>query len=168
MAGFALSPHSVTNLSGVNVALVAVIQQAALGAEQAFGVSEGLRSADQQLIDWLKGRSKLNGIPIGETQNGHKGTGVGKHQLGLAVDVYPIVNGQADFNNWKYFYPVIDSIRVAAIALGTIVRWGGVWDRHLNDLQAGPTGLEKERDSYIVRHPGKDFLDGPHIELVNA
>ena len=57
-------------------------------------------------------------------------------------------------------------MRAAAVQKGVRIRWGGVWDRCLNDLPADPAGLEEAVKAYCARHPGPDFIDGPHFELM--
>jgi peptidoglycan L-alanyl-D-glutamate endopeptidase CwlK len=48
---------------------------------------------------------------------------------------------------------------------GVSLTWGGVWDRRLNDLPADADGIEAAVKAYCARHPGPDFIDGPHYEL---
>lgn len=171
----ALSPASIARLIGVHPALVRVVQRAMMIGSVDFQVSEGLRSAADQLAAFNRGTSKLNGIPAGHVLNGVTGTGIGNHQvqadgLGHAVDLVPYVNGSilwvlpAD-QQWQHIYPLAACVREAAVAEMVRLRWGGVWDTCLNDLPVGADGIAAALESYKVRHAGSDFLDGPHFEL---
>ena len=65
------------------------------------------------------------------------------------------------------FYDIAAAMRGAALIRGVVLTWGGVWDRRLNYLPATAAGLKAAVEAYKVRHPGVDFLDGPHFELVS-
>ena len=163
---FTLSGHSQSLLSAVSPDLRRVVIHAIQVTALDFAVSEGWRSSQDQMKDWLKGRSRFNGIPVGQTQGGIAGTGLGNHQSGRAVDLVPLVNGLPDYSDWSNFYPLADAMRTAALAESVTIRWGGVWDRLLNNLPAGPVPLELARNDYAKRHGGHALLDGPHFELV--
>jgi peptidoglycan L-alanyl-D-glutamate endopeptidase CwlK len=162
-----LSSTSLLHLTNLHPSLVAVVQSAASTTTQQFGVLEGLRTTADQLAAYRRHASKLNGYPIGsKASDGSPGTGIGKHQIqpdgfGHAVDLVPLINGQYRWE-WPAIYLIAESVRAAARELSTPIRWGGVWDRRLNDL---PDPLSAAVHSYTVRHNGPDFLDGPHYEL---
>lgn len=161
-----LSTHSLSQLDGVNPILKDIVLLTSATAWcPPFCVAQGRRSAEEQLKDWLKGVSKLNGIPVGVVRNGYKGTGVGKHMLGLAVDLVPLVGGVPSWD-WAQYYPLIDAVRGCAVAKQKVLRWGGVWDKHLNDLAPGGQGLLVEHQNYLLRMHGKTLCDGPHLELL--
>lgn len=162
------------HLVGVHPRLVSVAQHAIQISTQDFCVAEGVRSAADQLRDWMRRTSKLNGIPVGQIVNGVHGTGVGNHQVkadgfGHAVDLVPIVDGALlwtlpEAQQWQHIYPVAEAMRLAAISFNIRIRWGGVWDRCLNDLN-GTGPLAAEVQAYEARHVGADFIDGVHFEL---
>lgn len=176
---FAFSAQSAANLVGVHPNLVKVCRRALEITAQDFGITCGVRSNEDQLKAWLRHASKLNGIPVGQTRNGVHGTGRGNHQvngkdgLGHAVDAVPFVGGiilwsmnYTDAQQWERIYPVMDAMRMAAIELKIRVRSGAVWDRTLNDMtHGGVAAMVREVAEYSARHPGPDFLDGPHVEL---
>ena len=59
-------------------------------------------------------------------------------------------------------------MREAAILVGVRLVWGGVWDRVLNDLPAGPAAMKAAVEAYKARRKaagGSAFLDGPHFEV---
>ncbi len=43
--------------------------------------------------------------------------------------------------------------------------WGAVRDRRMSQYGGSPTALKTEVEAYKVRHPGPDFIDGPHYQL---
>lgn len=177
-------PHfgatSLANMAGMHPDLIRVNNRAIIITAQDFGVTCGIRSDAAQLDAWLHHFSKLNGIPVGQTVKGIKGTGRGNHQIdahdhtGHATDNTPFINGVILWSavppeqQWKYIYPVASAMRDAAIIEAVKLRWGGVWDRTLNDLPAGAAAMQAEVAAYTVRHKGPDFIDGPHFELLAA
>lgn len=162
-SGFILSTHSQSNLVGVDRRLIAVVEGAAEATPIPFIVAEGVRSASQQLKDWLSGHSRFNGIPKGKTQDGIAGTGMSKHQLGLAVDLVPLAAGQPSWD-WTQYYILMDAVRKVGDQLGTRLRWGGAWNEPLNTLPAGPAGLNLGHLRYRKLEP-QGLCDGPHVEL---
>src|SRR3546814_9111613 len=87
-----------------------------------------------------------------------------KHLDGLAVDLVPWV-GKPVWE-WDRIYPIAFAMDQAATALGLAskIRWGGAWDRVLSDFGGSIDSYRDECEAYAKRHPGKDFLDGPHFE----
>ena len=67
---------------------------------------------------------------------------------------------------WPLIYPIAVAMRAAANKLNVAIRWGGIWDKRLNDLPGDIESIKREVAAYCVRHPGPDFLDGPHYELM--
>lgn len=146
VSGFKLSSRSILNLNGVDADLQRVVKRALELSTVDFMVIEGVRSVARQKELVRTGASK--------TMNS-------RHITGDAVDLVPVIDGQVRWD-WPAFYPIAEAMRAAAQELGVKVRWGGVWDKALNDIKASPA--DEVRD-YCVRHVGKDFIDGPHYEL---
>lgn len=157
---FALGARSLENLVRVHPALIAVAKAAIELTPQDFSIDEGVRSLieeEQHVAD-----------DTSRTLNS-------KHLLqpdgfGHAVDAVPFVGGKSLWAlpasmHWTFIYPVAAAFQLAAVSLNTRIRWGGCWDRVLNDLPAGPEGLRTAVGSYCARHEGPDFLDGPHFEI---
>ena len=149
---FVLGPTSRSRLSGVGPNLVKVVQGAIQITSQDFSVFEGLRTAETQAEYLKRGvtrtlKSKHLRQPDG---------------FGHAVDLVPFIDGRVRWE-WGAIWPIAEAMRRAAIDLGVSIRWGGVWDRTLNELSPD---LKTEVDAYCKRHPGPDFLDGPHYELI--
>jgi len=151
---FALGAKSLTNLAHVHPGLVAVVERAIAITTQDFTVQEGLRTSARQRLLVASGASKTLNSKHLEQPDGS----------GHAVDLVPWIDGTARWE-WVPIYHIAAAIREAAIALDVPLRWGGVWDRRLNDLPAGAEALKAAVQAYSARHPGPDFLDGPHFEL---
>jgi hypothetical protein len=60
-----------------------------------YSVQQGLRTIAQQNALWQEGRNSAGQI-VGDTVTNAKG-GQSPHNYGLAIDVYPIVNGKLDW-----------------------------------------------------------------------
>lgn len=148
---FSLGEKSLTNLGGVHPQLVAVVKEAIELSKADFTVYEGLRSLAHQAELVAAGASK---------------TMSSKHLVqidgfGHAVDLVPWVAGQPRWE-WGPIYHIARAVRQAATNQNVELVWGGVWDRTLNALTGS---IEDEVKAYSARHPGPDFLDGPHFQL---
>jgi peptidoglycan L-alanyl-D-glutamate endopeptidase CwlK len=149
---YVLGKASLHSLVGVHSGLVAVTKAAITVTTQDFCVYEGLRTYAQQLENVKKG--------VSQTMDS-------MHLKGLAVDLVPWIDGKPVWD-WGGCYHIAMAMDTAATQLGVAnhIRWGGVWDQRLtnfgdvDDEQAYARAVE----AYVKRHPGKDFLDGPHFE----
>ena len=89
-----------------------------------------------------------------------------------AADLVPWINGAAVWD-WDGCAKIAFAMDQAATQLGieNKIRWGGAWDRVLGDFGSPKTGqlgsYMAEVEAYKTRHPGKDFIDGPHFEWVS-
>lgn len=154
---FALGPKSQTELTGVHPQLVAVVQRAIQITLVDFAVHDGLRTAAEQDELVRRGASK--------TMNS-------KHRIqadgyGHAVDLVPVINGKLRWE-WPPIYSIATAVRIAAREQGVRLRWGGVWDVELAELGQTPIAIERDVQAYCARHPGPDFIDGPHYELIES
>lgn len=149
-----LSNKSGAQLVDVHPDLVKVVRRAIDLTEQDFGVYEGLRSVERQREYVKRGVSKtMNSKHLRQADN-----------FGHAVDLVPYIDMTYRWE-WPGCYRIAAAMREAAIELGVTVTWGGAWDRPLNLLQAGWQGMKAEVEAYAKRHPGADFLDGPHFQI---
>lgn len=146
---YSLGKKSLDRLSGVHPDLVAVVKRAIEITEQDFAVHEGVRSRARQEQLFRAGASK---------------TMDSRHITGHAVDLVPYVGGQLRWE-WKPIFSIAVAVDRAATELGVPIRWGGVWDRLMTEYGGSPAAMQKEVDAYCARHPGPDFIDGPHFEL---
>jgi peptidoglycan L-alanyl-D-glutamate endopeptidase CwlK len=121
-------------------------------------VQEGVRSLEHEQQCINQGVSKLHNPA--DCQHCIQADG-----FGHAMDLVPYIDGQPKWV-WEAIYPVAAALQQVALAQGVRLRWGGVWDRVLNDLSLGPVALKAAVGEYCARHAGPDFLDGPHYELV--
>lgn len=152
---YKLGARSRSELTGVHPYLVAVVEKAITLTMQDFSVHDGIRSPAEQQEMVRRGASKtLNSKHLTQDDG-----------YGHAVDLVPYVNGSLRWE-WPLVYPIAAAMHQAAQELGVTLRWGGVWDRKLHELDGTPEGLKKAVHDYTVRHPGPDFIDGPHFELV--
>lgn len=153
---FSLSARSRAELKGVHLDLLAVVERAIVLTAQDFCVHDGVRTLEQQKALVRAGASKtLNSRHL-----------IRPDGFGHAVDLVPWIGGKPRWE-WKPIYLIAVAVRRAAIEHGVSLTWGGVWDRRLADLPETATGIEAAVKTYCVRHPGPDFIDGPHFEMAS-
>ena len=108
---FGLSSKSLKRLEGVHPDLVKVVKRAIEITPIDFVVIEGLRTKERQKYLVAKGASK--------TMNSY-------HLTGHAVDIAPLVDGQASWD-WKYYRELAPAMKQAAKELDIDITWGGDW-----------------------------------------
>lgn len=168
-SGFLFSARSLGFMSEVDPVLVEVAKLALSRSRVDFGVTEDQsRSHAEQAEKVRRGVSK--------TMNS-------KHVIkppatvSKALDLVPWIGGAFTWADsmWRVqvggetiypFHEIAAAMRSASLERGVKLRWGAVWDRRLDELPADVAGLRAAVEAYKVRHPGPDFLDGPHFELV--
>jgi peptidoglycan L-alanyl-D-glutamate endopeptidase CwlK len=150
---FKFGAASSKELLGVKAELVQTVRLALTLSTQDFCVYDGIRTLKEQQLHVTNGTSK---------------TMKSKHLDGLAVDLVPWINGKPVWD-WKGCYRIAHAMDLAATELGFAgnIRWGAAWDRVLSDFGGDLGSYEQESRLYAERHPGKDFLDGPHFEWVS-
>lgn len=152
--GYVLGAKSLSRLEGVHPQLVAVVKRAIELTDQDFTVQEGLRTLAVQKDYVRRGVSKtLNSKHLKQADG-----------FGHAVDLVPWINGQPRWE-WPPIYRIARAVDDAAQALGVKLIWGGVWDRRMDQYGGSPAAIEAEVQAYCRRHPGPDFIDGPHYQL---
>lgn len=150
---YVLSTLSLSRLKDVNQNLVKVVQRAIEITAQDFLVVEGVRTREQCMVNWGKGRTQAQcsakGIPTKYAQPKlAKVTWLSnpfssKHVTGHAVDLVPY---PVDWNDLNKFDQIAKAMFAAAKELGVSIRWGADWD---ND------GNYREKGEY----------DSPHFEI---
>lgn len=147
---FVLGKASLKELEGVHPPLVECVKQAIQLSTQDFTVYDGLRTYKEQLA---------------HVKNGTSRTMESKHLKGEAVDLVPWINGKPTWD-WEGCYKIAFAMDAAATIMGIANRitWGAAWDRRLSDFGGRLEDYKAEAEAYAKRHPGKDFLDGPHFE----
>lgn len=151
---FSLNERSTNNLHSVHPSLVAVAVEAARLSTVPFVVIEGARSIQRQKQLVREGKSKT-------LRSKHL---VQPDGYAHAFDAAPEINGDIVWDTIP-IRKVADAMRSAAVRLNILITWGSVWDRYLNDLGSGVDGLNKSVREYCARHPGPDFIDGPHFQI---
>lgn len=147
---FKFGERSLRELEGVNERLVAVVHRALELSELDFGVTDGLRTKEEQ-AELLK---------IGATQTLNS-----KHLSGDAVDLVAFIAGKPRFEFIPAF-SIAAAMRKAAKEMNVALKWGCVWDINFTESMADPETL---MEGYIARRQAagkKPFLDSPHYELI--
>lgn len=150
---YKLSKRSLDRLAGVDPKLVAVVKRAIQISKQDFSVLEGIRSREQCMINYGKGRTAsqcvAKGVPAKYAQpKAAKVTWLNdpfasKHCVGKAVDLVPY---PVDWNTLSKFDAIAKAMQQAAKELGVKVRWGADWDAD---------GKPREKGEF----------DSPHFEI---
>lgn len=152
---YSLGAGSLAKLNGVHPDMLRVVKRAIGISAQDFTVFEGLRTQATQNSYLARGVTRVKFSQHMLQKDG----------FGHAVDLVPWISGGPRWE-WPLIYPIAAAMRDAAIAEMVEIRWGGVWDRTLNELGHNAAAIKQAVADYCTRHPGPDFIDGPHYELV--
>lgn len=159
---YSLGAKSRTELAGVHPDLVKVVERAISLTPQDFAVHDGLRTLEEQREYVRRGVSRTMNSKHRPQADGYS----------HAVDLVPFVNGKLRWE-WEPIYHIAAAVLRAATELAVPLRWGAIWDVPFLSLMPAerlretlPATLKKAVAAYCVRHPGPDFIDGPHYELV--
>lgn len=147
---FKLSKRSLNNLTGVKPELVNVVKRAIQITKIDFGVTQGLRTIEQQRAYFKAGKTK--------TMNS-------KHLTGDAVDVVAYIGSDISWE-LNIYDEIADAFAQAARDQGTVIRWGAAWN--VPDITKWNGSMEDAMMYYIDtrRAQGRrPFIDGPHFEL---
>ena len=150
---FNLSQKSLDKLVGVDERLQRVVKRAIQLSKQDFMVLEGVRTIQQCMVNYGKGRTiaqcVAKGVPAQYANpNAAKVTWLNdpfasKHVSGKAVDLVPY---PVDWNDLKKFDVIAQAMLQASKELSIPISWGADWD---ND------GKPRERGE----------SDSPHFEI---
>jgi len=165
-----LGKGSLKNLQGVHPILVSTIKEAITISPVDFTILKngGLRTKEMQRTLVRRGASKTMNSKHRVQSDGY----------GHAADLVPYIGGQPQWK-WEPIYRIAAAMRIASRNQGVILRWGGVWDRALDVLASDDEGdiplhhkiendafeIKAAVQEYCHRHPGPDFIDGPHYEI---
>lgn len=147
---FRLSKRSLKELEGVKPELVQVVHTAIELTSIDFGVTQGLRTYEEQRQLVAKGASQ---------------TMKSKHLTGDAVDVVAYIGSRVSWE-LNLYDNIADAFKAAAIEHDVKMRWGAAW--HIPDIRDWDGTMQDAMDSYIDlrRSQGRrPFIDGPHFEL---
>jgi len=148
---FKLSNISKERLEGIKPELRAVVERAIEITEVDFGVTQGLRTIEEQEALVARGASK---------------TMKSKHLTGDAVDLAAYVGSRVSWEI-KLYDDIADAMKQAAIELNTPIRWGAAWT--VADITKWEGTMEEAMNAYVDwrRKEGRrPFIDAPHFELV--
>lgn len=160
---YVLGPGSINTLIGVHPILVTIVHRAIEITEQDFGVFEGARTKERQRKLVAAGASKtLDSMHLLATDR----LGAEAGQMSHAVDLVPYIDGRLRWE-WGPCFKIATAMDAAATELGHADKmcWGGVWDRWMSDYGGSAEKMEAEVAAYGKRHPGPDFVDGPHYQI---
>lgn len=147
---FKLSKRSLGRLEGVKPELVEVVKTAITLTDVDFGVTQGLRTIEEQKLLVAKGASQ---------------TMKSKHITGDAVDVVAYIGPRISWEVSLYDN-IANAFRTAAEMHDVSIRWGAAW--HINDMRDWDGSMEDAMNAYIDlrRSQGRrPFIDAPHFEL---
>jgi len=147
--GFKLSSRSIGRLDGVNDNMVKVVKRAIEITSIDFGVTQGLRTVEEQKELVAKGASK---------------TMKSKHLTGDAVDIVAYIGSRISWEITLYDN-IAEAVKEAAIELGVAIRWGAAW--HIPDITKYTGTMQEATDEYValrISQGKRPFIDAPHFE----
>ena len=153
---FRLSQRSIDRLEGVHPDMTAVVERAIQLTEVDFGVTQGVRTLEEQKANVAAGRSQ---------------TMASKHLLqddgfSHAVDVVAYVGSDVSWE-LNLYDDICDAFKQAAEEVGCAIKWGAAWSE--GDIRSYPSSSEDAMMAYVDlrRSQGRrPFIDAPHFELM--
>ena len=153
---FRLSQRSVDRLEGVHPDMTAVVERAIQLTDTDFGVTQGVRTLDEQKANVAAGRSQ---------------TMASKHLLqddgfSHAVDVVAYVGPDISWE-LNLYDDICDAFKQAAEETEASVKWGAAWSE--GDIRTYRGTAEDAMMAYVDlrRSQGRrPFIDAPHFELM--
>jgi len=162
---FKFGNKSIRELQGVYNPLVSLCLYTIKVSPVDFSVHDGIRTPQEQAALVAAGASKT--LASYHLPNMLRPHGKMILDMGQAVDLVPYINGKLRWE-WDPIYTVIETACgfLPQLPHDHKIRWGGVWDRTLDQLD--PKNLHKEIEAYTHRMKllGKRaFCDGPHLQI---
>ena len=153
---FRLSQRSLDKLEGVHPHMTAVVERAIQLTDVDFGVTQGVRTLEEQKANVAAGRSQ---------------TMASKHLLqddgfSHAVDVVAYIGSDVSWE-LNVYDDICDAFKQAAEEVGCAIKWGAAWSE--GDIRSYPSSSEDAMMAYIDlrRSQGRrPFIDAPHFELM--
>lgn len=153
---FRLSQRSMDRLEGVHPHMTAVVERAIQLTGVDFGVTQGVRTLDEQKANVAAGRSQ---------------TMASKHLLqddgfSHAVDVVAYVGPDVSWE-LNVYDDICDAFKEAAKEVGCSIKWGAAWSE--GDIRTYEGSAEDAMMAYVDlrRSQGRrPFIDAPHFELM--
>jgi len=143
-------------LEGVHPDMTAVVERAIQLTGVDFGVTQGVRTLDEQKANVAAGRSQ---------------TMASKHLLqddgfSHAVDVVAYVGSDVSWE-LNMYDNICDAFKTAAEEVGCSIKWGAAWSE--GDIRTYSSSAEDAMMAYVDlrRSQGRrPFIDAPHFELM--
>ena len=162
---YSLSARSRANLAGVHPDLIRIVDGAIISSAVDFGVTgKAVRTAAEQHALFLQGVTQKDGYASKSNHQPHD------DGLGHAVDLTPFAGGKPIITDaaWTLYPAVASAMSRSAKALGLAhrLRWGCNWYETMDRYGSDPADMLAAMEQYKAQHPGKDFLDGPHFEII--
>ena len=150
-------------MAGLHPDLLRVVKRAIQITTQDFGVTaKQVRTAEEQHKLFLAGATQKDGY---KSKSNHQTHGDG---LGYAVDLTPYVAGKGFIPaDWNLYYPIAAAMADAARQYGVRLTWGGNWYEAINDYCHSPSDARAAVERYKAKHPGPDWIDGPHFQFAS-
>ena len=152
---FKLSQRSLSRLDGVHPDMVAIVKRAIEITDVDFGVTQGVRTLEQQREYVRTGKSQtMNSKHLPQADG-----------FSHAVDVVAYVDGDIAWE-LNLYDNIADAFAEAARELGISVKWGAAWN--VPDITQWNGTMEDAMMHYVDarRSEGRrPFIDGPHFEL---
>jgi len=126
---FAFSKKSSNRLKGVHPDLVRVMQEAIRISPVDFGISQGVRTLDEQRKLYAKGRTEPGPKVTNTMQSKHL---IQKGGYGEAVDIVCYLGSEITWSE-KYYFEVADCVKEVAKKLNIPILWGGDFNGSFRD-----------------------------------
>ena len=151
---FRLSQRSLDRLEGVHPEMAAVVERAIQLTEVDFGVTQGVRTLEEQKANVAAGRSQ---------------TMASKHLLqddgfSHAVDVVAYVGPDVSWE-LNLYDDICDAFAQAAREIEVAIKWGAAWSE--GDIRTYPGTAEDAMMAYVDLRRSQSrrpFIDAPHFE----
>jgi len=153
---FRLSQRSVDRLEGVHPDMTAVVERAIQLSKVDFGVTQGVRTLDEQKANVAAGRSQTMSSKHLLQQTG----------FSHAVDVVAYVGSDVSWE-LNLYDDICDAFKEAAKEVGCSIKWGAAWSE--GDIRTYPGTSEDAMMAYVDLRRSQSrrpFIDAPHFELM--
>ena len=153
---FRLSQRSLDRLEGVHPDMTAVVERAIQLSKVDFGVTQGVRTLDEQKANVAAGRSQTMRSKHLLQQTG----------FSHAVDVVAYVGSDVSWE-LNLYDDICDAFKEAAKEVGCSIKWGAAWSE--GDIRTYLGTSEDAMMTYVDLRRSQSrrpFIDAPHFELM--
>ena len=142
-------------LEGVHPAMTGVVERAIQLTDVDFGVTQGVRTFEEQQANVAAGRSQTMKSKHLVQEDGYS----------HAVDLMAYDGSEPSWDIVMYD-DIADAMMMAANQTGAKICWGAAW--HIKDITTWDGTMEQAMNAYVDlrRSAGRrPFIDGPHFQL---